>query len=689
MDLNQIQFALRCCLRLRTIQNAKSLHSYIIKSGHFNHVFLLNNMISVYAKCYSFNDARNLFEEMPHRNIISWTTMVSAFTNSGRPREALMLYNKMLESKTEQPNQFLYSAVLKACGLMGNVELGKLVHHHIFQSKLDVDTVLMNALLDMYVKCGSLREAQQVFYEIPCKNATSWNTLILGHAKHGLIGDAMKLFDKMPEPDIVSWNSIIAGLVDNDSPHALRFVSMMHMKGLKLDEFTLPNALKACGLGGELMLGRQIHCYIIKLGIESSCYCISTLIDMYSNCKFLGEAVTIFDQFFGSSSVSESLALWNSMLSGYVSNGDYDEALSMISRMHHSGVLFDFHTFSIALKICIYFDNSSLASEVHGLVITSGYELDFVVGSILIDLYSKRGNMDNALRLFERLPDKDVVAWSSLIAGCASFGSDKLAFSLFMDMIHLGLQIDHFVISIVLKACSSMASHQRGKQVHTLCIKNGYESERVITTALIDMYAKCGDIEDALVLFGCLSEVDTMSWTGIIVGCAQNGRANEAISLLLKMIESGTKPNKITILGVLTACRHAGLVEEAWTVFNSIETKHGLIPCPEHYNCMVDILGQAGRFEEAGKLISEMQFKPDKILWSSLLGACGAYKNRHLANIVAEHLLATSPEDVSVYIMLSNVYASLGMWDSLSKVRETVKKLGKKGAGKSWIEISG
>ncbi|WJX38602.1 hypothetical protein P8452_26248 [Trifolium repens] len=518
-------------------------------------------MIHVYAKCSSFNDARNLFDEMPHRNIVSWTTMVSAFTNSGMPHEALKLYNEMLESKTEQPNQFLYSAVLKACGLVGNVELGKLVHDHIFQSKLDVDIVLMNALLDMYVKCGSLMDAQRVFYEIPCKNATTWNTLILGHAKQGLIGDAMKLFDKMPEPDIVSWNSIIAGLVDNASVHALQFVSMMHVKGLKLDEFTFPNALKACGLGDELMLGREIHCYIIKSGFESSCYCISALIDMYSNCKLLGEAMNIFDQFFRNSPVSESLALWNSMLSGYVANGDYVEALSL-------------------------------------------------------------------------------------------------------------------------------ASHQRGKQVHALCLKKGYVEERVITTALIDMYAKCGDIEDALALFGCLSEIDTMSWTSIIVGCAQNGRADEAISLLHKMIESDTKPNKITILGVLTACRHAGLVEEAWDVFNSIETKHGLTPCPEHYNCMVDILGQAGRFEEAGILISEMPFKPDKTIWSSLLGACGIYKNRHLANIVAEHLLATSPEDVSVYIMLSNVYAALGMWDSLSKVREAVKKIGKKGAGKSWIEIS-
>ncbi|RDX60774.1 Pentatricopeptide repeat-containing protein, partial [Mucuna pruriens] len=672
MDFNQIQFALGCCGRFQAIKHAKSLHSLILKLGLFNNVFLLNNMISVYAKCSHFDDAQTLFEEMPHRNIISYTTMVSAFTNSGRPHEALTLYNHMLESKTVQPNQFLYSAVLKACSLVGDVELGKLVHRRISQARLEFDTVLMNVLLDMYVKCGNLSDAKRVFHEIACKSSTSWNTLILGHARQGLMRDALNLFDQMPDPDLVSWNSIITGLVDNASSHALQFVSMMHGKGLKLDAFTFPCALKACSLLGKLTMGRQIHCCIIKSGFECSCYCISALIDMYSNCKLLDEAMEIFDK---NPPLAKSLAIWNSMLSGYVTNGDWWKAFSLISRMHHSGAQFDYYTFSIALKVCIYFNNLRLASQVHGLVITCGYELDYVVGSILIDLYAKQGNINNALRLFERLPDKDVVAWSSLIAGCARFGSGTLAFSLFMDMVHLGIEIDHFVLSIMLKVSSSLSSLQSGKQIHSLCLKNGYESEKVITTALIDMYAKCGEMEDALALFCCLSEIDTMSWTGIIVGCAQNGRADEAISLLHKMIESGTKPNEITILGVLTACRHAGLVEEAWTIFNSIQTVHGLTPCPEHYNCMVDILAQAGCFEEARNLINDMPFKPDKTIWCSLLGACGTYKNRHLANIVAEHLLATSPEDTSVYIMLSNVYASLGMWDNLSKVREAVKKM--------------
>ncbi|KAI4337776.1 hypothetical protein L6164_016151 [Bauhinia variegata] len=688
MDINKIQIFFRYCGRLRAIRPGKSLHSYLIKLGFLNDVFLVNNMMSMYVRCSRLEDAQKVFDEMTDRNIITWTTMVSAYTNSGRPHEGLRLYDQMMESGKEEPNEFLYSVVLKACGLVGDVELGKLIHQYICGDKLEFDIVLINSLLVMYVKCGNLKDAQEVFDKILCKNSTSWNTLILGYTKEGLMNEALDLFNRMPEPDLVSWNSIISGLAYNVSSHALQFVSTMHMKGLRFDAFTFPCALKICSHLGESTMGRQIHCYIIKSGFESSCYSISALIDMYSNCELLNEANRIFHQYFKCSPVADSLVLWNSMLSGYVVNEDYSKALNLIAQIHYSGAHFDSFTFSIALKVCINFQNLRLASQVHGLVIASGYGFDFVIGSVLVDIYSRQGNINNALKVFERLSDNDVVAWSSLIAGCARMGLGALAFSLFIDMVNLNLEIDQYVISSVLKVSSSLASLRSGKQLHVFCLKKGYESEGVTITSLIDMYAKCGEIEDSLALFRSVSETDVTCWTGIIVGCAQNGRTDEAISLLHEMIESGMKPNEITLLGVLTACRHAGLVEEAWTIFHSIKTEHGLTPCLEHYHCMVDILGQAGCFKEALKLISAMPFEPDKTIWCSLLVACGTHKNRELANIVAEHLLVNSPEDASLYVMLSNVYAALGMWESLSKVREVVKQVGTKEAGKSWIEIS-
>ncbi|XP_057975485.1 pentatricopeptide repeat-containing protein At4g08210 isoform X2 [Malania oleifera] len=622
------------------------------------------------------------------RNVVTWTTIVSAYTNNGSPHEAIRLYKHMLDTQSEVPNGFIHSAVLKACGMVGNLELGRLLHERITRAKLEHDTVLMNTLLDMYVKCGSLRDAQKIFDEMILVNSTSWNTIILGYGKEGQMEEAVNLFCRMPEPDVVSWNSIIAGFAHKDSPRTLEFLCMMHREGLKLDCFSLPCVLKTCGFLGLLAMGKQIHCYFVKSGFESCCFTVSALLDMYSSCKELDEAVKLFSQCSGSKySIQDDLALWNSMLSVYALYDANSSALKMVSQIHTSGAHVDHYTFSTALRICINVQNLKLGLQVHGLVVTSGYELDYIVGSILIDFYVRHGSLKDALRLFHRLPEKDVVAWSGLLAGCVKKGLNLLAFELFRDMVNIDA-VDQFVISSVLKACSNIVQLGVGKQVHVFSIKSGYESDEVTLTSLIDMYSKCGAIDEALALFNCMPIRDVVCWTGIIVGCGQNGRAHKAIELFQQMINSGLKPNEITFLGVLSACRHAGLVGEARAIFKSMKTEYGLNPQFEHYYCMVDLLGRAGCFKEAERLIADMPFEPDQAMWSSLLVACGARKNAELISVIAAHLRAVPPKDPSVYATLSNVYATLGMWDDSAQVRQAMKEMGIKEAGKSWIQIT-
>ncbi|XP_021911286.1 pentatricopeptide repeat-containing protein At4g08210 [Carica papaya] len=593
----------------------------------------------------------------------------------------------MLRSHLEVPNGFIYSAVLKACSLVGDTELGRLIHGRIYRYKLEEDVVLMNTLSDMYVKCGSLSLAKKAFGEILNANSTSWNTIIAGYCKAGLMVEAVHLFRRMPEPNIVSWNSIIAGFADSGSPQGLEFLCMMHRKGLRLDEFTLPCALKSCSYLGSLATGQQIQCYVLKSGFESSCFIASALVDMYSNCSVLNEAEKLFNQYMSTERTYDKVSLLNSMISGYVVNEENRAALNLVMQIYFSGLCIDSYAFSSILKICINLLNLRLGLQVHGLVVTSGFELDCVIGSILIDLYSKLGNVKDALALFHRLPEKDSVTWSGLIISCAKMGFNSLAFSLFTDMVKMDHNVDQFVISSILKVCSSLASLGSGRQVHAFCIKIGYESEGVIMTSMIDMYSKCGEIGDSLALFICTSERDIVCWTGIIMGCAQNGRAKDAIRFFYEMIQSGLEPNEVTFLGVLSACRHAGLVEDAWTIFRFMKYKNQLEPQLEHYYCMVDLLAQVGRFKEVEKLIDNMPFEPDKTIWSSMLAACAIHKNIKLVTVIAERLLVTSSRDHSVYVMLSNVYATLGMWDHLSKVREASKKMGIKEAGKSWIKI--
>ncbi|KAJ4964302.1 hypothetical protein NE237_024241 [Protea cynaroides] len=609
---------------------------YGLESGHqSNTPWSANSSFRSWENIpFSLTETWQLFDEVPNRNVVTWTTMISACTAAGSPLQALRYFNWMSESGSEMPNGFTFSAALKACAHLGNLELG--------------------------------------------------------YSKEGRMVEALNLFHQMPESNVVSWNTIIGGFTLKETIQALEFTSTMHRKGIKFDQFTFPCALKVCGCLHLLTMGQQIHCYVVKSGFESGCFTGPALVDMYANCTRVDEAAKFFDQYSQhESSVHDSLALWNSMLSGYVLNEHHVAALDLISKMHSSGAFLDSYTYNSVLKICTDLLNLSLGLQVHGLIVTSGFELDCVVGSVLIDFYAKHGNIMNAVLLFQRLAKKDIIAWSGLIAGCVKKGSHFLAFSLFKELFFSDLEVDQFVISSVLKACSDLAGFESGKQLHTYSIKSGYEIEGVVVTSLIDMYSKCGEIEASLKLFSGVSNRDTACWTGIIVGCGQNGRPEEAIQFFQDMLKSGAKPNEITFLGVLSACRHVGLVGEAWIVFRSMAVEHGLEPCLEHYCCMVDLLGRAGCFDEAEKLVLSMPYEPDHNIWLTLLGACGIHRNAELGKRIGRHLLAISPEDPSVYVTLSNIYSCLGLWEESSKLRCVMKKVGIKVGGKSWIEVRG
>ncbi|KAH7524487.1 hypothetical protein FEM48_Zijuj06G0124400 [Ziziphus jujuba var. spinosa] len=413
MDLSRIATALRHCGRVQAFNHGKAFHSHLVKTGCLNDIFLANNLISMYVAFHDSKDARKVFDEMPDKNVVTWTTMVSAYNDVGRHGEALGLFNHMLESESGTPNGFMYSAVLRACGLVRDLKFGKLIHKRISDDRLESDIVLMNSLLDMYVKCGSLGDAKNVFDGILFPNSTTWNTIISGYSKAGMMEDAVDLFNRMPKPNVVSWNSIIAGFTDKESPDGSEFVCRMHQEGLKLDGFTFPCVLKTCGRHGLLAFGKQIHCYVIKSGFEYGCFTVSALIDMYSDCNKLVAAENLFAQY--SSSISDSLAIWNSMLSGYVINEHNSAALNIVSQVHRSGAYLDSYTFSGALKACINLQSLRLGLQVHGLAVTTGYELDDVIGSILIDFYARMGSIKDAMRLFHRLPKKDTVAWSGLL----------------------------------------------------------------------------------------------------------------------------------------------------------------------------------------------------------------------------------------------------------------------------------
>ncbi|XP_068661832.1 pentatricopeptide repeat-containing protein At4g08210 [Aristolochia californica] len=681
---NGVLQALYACRQKQSLSYAKSLHCQLVTLGFVKDVFIANNLIAIYSDHKTPDDAQHVFDNMPERNVVSWTALISAYTRSGNHQDSLSLFLNMLEVKQEVPNNVTFSVALKACAMSQNLEVGKLIHNCILGTRLQLDAVLMNSLLDMYVKCGSLLNAREVFDCIYPKSLISWNIIIDGYSKIGQMEDALFLFSQMPKRDTVTWNSIIAGFAHKDGAQALAFLSIMHKEGCEFDEFTFPCALKACSVTAAVTMGKQVHCYMVKSGFLLGCFCGSALVDVYSKCGEINEAVKMFDEHEAAESLGLGrIGLWNSVISGYVCNDHNSTALVMVSRAHKLGLVFDSYTFGSVLKACT--QNLNFGRQVHGLIITSGHHLDSVVGSGLTGMYAKCGKIEKALKIFSGIPVKDLVAWGGLITGCAQEGFSKLALSLFKDMVHLKLQVDEFVVSSVLKVCSNLTGLECGKQIHAYSVKNGYVLDSVTVTSLIDMYSKCGSIDDGIKLFEGTNVRDTICWTGIIVGCGQNGRADEAMHFFIEMLRSGISPNEITILGILSACRHAGLVEDARGLFWSMRTEYGLVPQLEHYCCMVDILGRAGLFEEVEKLINEMPYEPNETIWRSLLVACDTHNNLLLGKCAANRLVAICPNDVSAFVTLSNIFARLGMWTESTKLRDVAREVGLKESGRSWI----
>ncbi|MQL71737.1 hypothetical protein Taro_004051, partial [Colocasia esculenta] len=678
--------ALRHCGRAGAFGAGVSLHCLLIKSGLFRHTFLANNLIAMYVDLRSFGEAQRMFEEMPDRNVVSWTASISAYCSAGNHSEALRTFIRMLDSELEvAPNCFTFSAALKACAMAGDLELGRWIHRRVAATGMESDTVLMNAVIDMYLKCGSLSEARRVFDGISEANTTSWNTMIDGYVKENKMDKAEEMFLKLPKSDSTSFNTIIAGFAQEESPKALEYLCLMHREDLRPDLFTFPCALKTCGSLGRKEMGRQIHCCLVKSGLQTR-HCGSSLISMYANCDGIAESMKVYEEFMDhGGSFSEVLALSNAMVSGFVANGFNKSALHLVSQLQRKGMGLDVYTLSSALKACMNLHNLRLAFQIHALVLHCGHLFDSTVGSVLVDLYVKCRNLENALRVFNGLPHKDVVTWAGLISGCVQEGLDQLAFCLFMDMTKSGILIDQFIMSSILKASSSISGLEGGRQVHAQSIKIGFEREKVMVTSLIDMYSKCGQIDDSLSAFKTATYRDTACWTGIIVGCARNGRAKEAIQFFREMVKLGVDPNKITLLGLLSACRHAGWVEEACHIFNSMKEKHGMVPGLEHYCCLVDILNQAGLTREAQMLIDDMPYRPNDNIWNSFLGACGIHGDADTFKLAAECLI---PNNTRVHITLSNTYASFGMWDSATRLRQETRKVILKVPGMSWIEVA-
>ncbi|EOA25723.1 hypothetical protein CARUB_v10019077mg [Capsella rubella] len=618
--------------------------------------FTWNTMIVAYSKSGRLSDAEHLFRSNPVKNTISWNALISGYCNHGPEDEAFRLFWEM-QFEGIKPNEYTLGSVLRLCTSLALLLRGEEIHGHTLKTGFDLDVNVVNGLLAMYAQCKRISEAEFLFGTMSGeKNNVTWTSMLTGYSQNGFAFKAIECFRDL------------------------------RRDGSQSNQFTFPSVLTACASVSSRRVGVQVHGCIVKSGFNTNIYVQSALIDMYVKCRDLETARALLEGM-----ESDDVVSWNSMIVGCVRQGLIEEALSLFGRMHDRDMKIDDFTIPSILN-CFSLSRTEIkiASSAHCLIVKTGYGTHKLVNNALVDMYAKRGIIDSALKVFEGMIEKDVISWTALVTGNTHNGSYEEAVKLFCNMRVGGISPDQIVTASVLSASAELTLLEFGQQVHGNYIKSGFPSSLSVNNSLVTMYTKCGSLEDANVIFNSMEIRDLITWTALIVGYAKNGKAKDSLKSYYLMIGSGITPDYITFIGLLFACSHAGLIEEAQSYFDSMRTVYGIRPGPEHYACMIDLFGRSGDFVKVEELLNQMEVEPDATVWKAILAASRKHGNIENGERAAKTLMQLEPNNAVPYVLLSNMYSAVGRQDEAANLRRLMKSRSiSKEPGCSWVEEKG
>lgn len=643
---------IRACTQLGGVEDGTQLHGLVVKIGFDQDVYVGTSLMDFYSKNNEIDQARLVFDEISVKSAVTWTTLMTGYARIGRNEVSLQLFSAMRDIGVV-PDGYVLSSVLSSCSMLEFLQGGKQIHAYVLRRGMEDDVSVCNVLIDFYVKCGRVRIGQKLFDHMAVKNVISWTTMISGYMQNSFDWEAMKLFMDM------------------------------NRLGWKPDGFACTSILTSCASLEALEQGKQIHAYAIKANLESDGFVQNGLIDMYSKCNCLTDARRSFDGI-----VYLSVIPYNTMIEGYSRQEKLYEALDLFHEMRIRSFSPSLLTFVSILGMSASLFTMELSQQIHCVITKLGISVDIFAGSALIDVYSKCSFIKDARLVFEEMNDKDIVVWNAMLSGYAQQLENEEALKLYLKLQHSGKKPNEFTFVALITAASNFASLPQGQQFHNQLIKTGLDFDPFVTNAVVDMYAKCGSIEEARKMFDSTTSRDVVCWNSMITTYAQHGQAEEALEMFEEMIKEGIEPTYVTFVGVLSACGHVGLVKDGLRHFESMST-YGIEPGTEHYACVVSLLGRAGKLSEAKNIIERMPIQPEAIVWRSLLSACRVVGHVELGTYAAEMAISVDPKDSGSYVLLSNIFASKGMWVDVKKVRERMDRSGVvKEAGCSWIELN-
>lgn len=430
---------------------------------------------------------------------------------------------------------------------------------------------------------------------------------------------------------------------------------------------------------------QQVHSQIAVHGMLHNIVVANKLLHIYAQHKAINDAHALFRCMAG-----RDAKTWSVMIGGLAKVGDYRNCLGTFKLMLDSGGCRpDHYSLPLVLRACGDCSSLGIGREVHNLVYKFGLQADLFVLACLVHMYSKCGAIDHARKVFEKMPKRDLVTWTVMIAAYAECGNAGESLCLFDMLLADGVLPDKVTMVTVVFACAKLGALHKAKYVHDHVTKRKFSLDVILGTALIDMYAKCGSVDSAMEIFNAMKVKNVVTWSAMISAYGMHGYGRKAIEMFLLMLQSGVLPNRVTFVSLLSACSHAGMVDEGQRYFHSMWKDYSVEPDVKHYTCMVDLLGRAGRLDEAHELLGKMEMKKDEGLWGALLSACRIHKNVMLAEMTAKSLLKLQPNNPGFYVLFSNIYANGGRWQEVAKVRDmmTSRKL-KKTPGRTWIEVN-
>ncbi|KAG6656266.1 hypothetical protein I3843_04G009900 [Carya illinoinensis] len=500
---------------------------------------------------------------------------------------------------------------------------------------------------------------------------------------------------------------------------ALSAFKQMVDKGIRPDNFTYPSVLKACGEKLDLGFGREVHNFINSNSVEWNLFVHNALVSMYGRFGEIDVARSLFDKMPEKDEVSwntmisayasrglwgkafelfENMRMtgievdiitWNTIASGCLRMGNFKGALDLLSQMIAFGIHLDSVAIIIGLGACSHIGVIKLGKEMHGSAIRSCNDGFDNVKNALITMYSRCKDLRHAYILFRLIENKSLVTWNSMLSGYSHMDQSEEASFLFREMLLSRIEPNYVTIASILPLCARVANLQHGKEFHCYITKReGFKGYLLLWNALVDMYARSGKVIEARRVFDSLSERDEVTYTSLIAGYGMQGEGEAALKVFEEMKVSRTKPDHITMVAVLSACSHSGLVVQGQRIFEKMPAVYGISPRLEHYSCMVDLFGRAGLLNKAKEIITTMPCRPTPAMWATLLGACRIHGNTDIGEWAAQKLLEMRPKNSGYYVLIANMYAAAGCWNNLAKVRTSMRDLGvKKAPGRAWIDV--